>query len=239
MAPKKQKFIFMKKSNGIFKVPIISGSSKKISQESMEIRRLKNELEICKNELKNKTTENTVLRNQCIAFENHCEQLHGIRNQLINEMNEQEKHFADLFDKQKKLIEESNKFCSISKEIGLAKDKHLEVQTKLIDILEKDLNTMDQIQKRHEDAKNQQGKMETTRNGEPFSWQLCDICLEKYSNEECHVPRSLGCGHTVCHGCATKLSVTGGVRCPFDRITTKTKNSESLPKNFSVLQMCI
>lgn len=51
-----------------------------------------------------------------------------------------------------------------------------------------------------------------------FLWQPfkeCAICQHEFQNIE-YMPISLGCGHTVCHGCLSEISITV---CPIDYVS--------------------
>ncbi|GAB6031532.1 hypothetical protein CHUAL_009300 [Chamberlinius hualienensis] len=60
----------------------------------------------------------------------------------------------------------------------------------------------------------------------------CPICYNEF-NKNLHRPISLGCGHTVCKSCLSKLQRR---QCPFDQTTINT-DIENLPVNFALLQL--
>ena len=61
---------------------------------------------------------------------------------------------------------------------------------------------------------------------------LCPIC--NYQFDDCNrQPVTLGCGHTLCISCLSKLSKT---QCPFDHVHTDTDISK-LPFNYALLQL--
>lgn len=60
----------------------------------------------------------------------------------------------------------------------------------------------------------------------------CPICYNMF-NEMQFRPISLGCGHTVCKTCLSKLHHK---KCPFDQ-NVITRNLEDLPVNFALLQL--
>ncbi|EGT44208.1 hypothetical protein CAEBREN_20844 [Caenorhabditis brenneri] len=106
--------------------------------------------------------------------------------------------------------------------------------------LAKEHKNLKNILNKYQSLMKNQLKKEVEKNGEVFSWQCCEICLERYSNEEKATPRILACGHTVCLGCAERLSTQNVIKCPFDRQGTqyKGKIENALPKNYSILDMC-
>lgn len=60
----------------------------------------------------------------------------------------------------------------------------------------------------------------------------CPIC---YNEFECNVrrPISLGCGHTMCKSCLSKLQRK---QCPFDQTIINTDINQ-LPENYALLQL--
>lgn len=60
----------------------------------------------------------------------------------------------------------------------------------------------------------------------------CPIC---YNEFECNVrrPISLGCGHTMCKSCLSKLQRK---QCPFDQTVINTDVNQ-LPENYALLQL--
>lgn len=60
----------------------------------------------------------------------------------------------------------------------------------------------------------------------------CPICINDF-DENSRKPISLGCGHTMCVSCLSKLSKT---QCPFDQAIVETDISK-LPFNYALLQL--
>ena len=60
----------------------------------------------------------------------------------------------------------------------------------------------------------------------------CPICYNEFDEHE-RKPISLGCGHTLCVSCLSKLSKT---QCPFDQATVDMDISK-LPFNYALLQL--
>lgn len=60
----------------------------------------------------------------------------------------------------------------------------------------------------------------------------CPICYNEFDEHE-RKPISLGCGHTLCVSCLSKLSKT---QCPFDQAIVDTDISK-LPFNYALLQL--
>lgn len=60
----------------------------------------------------------------------------------------------------------------------------------------------------------------------------CPVCYNLF-NEQCHRPISLGCGHTVCKTCLSKLH---SKKCPFDQ-SVISRTIEELPVNYALLQL--
>ena len=60
----------------------------------------------------------------------------------------------------------------------------------------------------------------------------CPICYKEFDNHD-RQPISLGCGHTFCVSCLSKLSKT---QCPTDQAPVETDISK-LPYNFALLQL--
>ena len=60
----------------------------------------------------------------------------------------------------------------------------------------------------------------------------CPICCNVF-NETSHRPTSLGCGHTVCKTCLSKLHQK---KCPFDQ-SQITRKIDELPANYALLQL--
>ncbi|CAL2043939.1 unnamed protein product [Caenorhabditis brenneri] len=106
--------------------------------------------------------------------------------------------------------------------------------------LEKERKILKNIRKKNEELTKKQLMKEVEKNGEEFSWQSCEICMEKYSHKEESSPRILACGHTVCLSCSKRLSEENVVKCPFDRLGTQYngKIEDELPKNYAILKMC-
>ncbi|EGT50046.1 hypothetical protein CAEBREN_19172 [Caenorhabditis brenneri] len=68
----------------------------------------------------------------------------------------------------------------------------------------------------------------------------CNVCTQEFSSQI--IPRFLvGCGHTICHGCAETLLKLDReyILCPFCREQTNVPGGvvEVLPKNFAILEM--
>ncbi|CAL2035360.1 unnamed protein product [Caenorhabditis brenneri] len=68
----------------------------------------------------------------------------------------------------------------------------------------------------------------------------CNVCTQEFSSQI--IPRFLvGCGHTICHGCAGNLLKLEReyILCPFCREQTNVPGGvvEVLPKNFAILEM--
>ncbi|CAL2043984.1 unnamed protein product [Caenorhabditis brenneri] len=84
--------------------------------------------------------------------------------------------------------------------------------------LTKELKTLNKNREKCAPAIRRQLAEVVAANGEPFAWQLCEICIEPYDKER-HAPRTLACGHTICEECyANILMEYWRVVCPFDRI---------------------
>ena len=70
---------------------------------------------------------------------------------------------------------------------------------------------------------------------------FCEICAEKFTHIEGHVPRVLSCGHTFCEGCLEKLKKVKKPRfisCPrCKNETTLNAHSTTLPKNYNFLDL--
>ena len=77
----------------------------------------------------------------------------------------------------------------------------------------------------------------------------CPLCMEPYADDdseaECHVPRTLPCGHTACQGCYAKLlrpiAADGDYKklpCPGCRVVTAVLRGKAsnLQKNFALLR---
>ena len=62
----------------------------------------------------------------------------------------------------------------------------------------------------------------------------CPVCTKDF-NEDARPPVSLGCGHTICRQCLSKLSKQ---QCPYDQTEVKTA-IENLPVNFALLQLTV
>ena len=60
----------------------------------------------------------------------------------------------------------------------------------------------------------------------------CPVCTKDF-NEDPRPPISLGCGHTICRQCLSKLSKQ---QCPYDQGEVKTA-IENLPINYGLLQL--
>ncbi|RMX56030.1 hypothetical protein pdam_00017456 [Pocillopora damicornis] len=60
----------------------------------------------------------------------------------------------------------------------------------------------------------------------------CPICYNEFDNHD-RQPISLGCGHTLCVSCLSKLSKT---QCPFDQASVETDITK-LPYNYALLQL--
>jgi len=60
----------------------------------------------------------------------------------------------------------------------------------------------------------------------------CPVCTREF-NEDARPPVSLGCGHTICRQCLSKLSKQ---QCPYDQTEVKTA-IEILPVNYAILQL--
>ena len=60
----------------------------------------------------------------------------------------------------------------------------------------------------------------------------CPVCYNEF-DAQCRRPISLGCGHTICHSCLSKLSKQ---QCPFDQ-TEVHINIEKLPLNYGLMQL--
>ncbi|CAI2326543.1 unnamed protein product [Caenorhabditis sp. 36 PRJEB53466] len=70
----------------------------------------------------------------------------------------------------------------------------------------------------------------------------CNVCNDEYSTTvPGKAPRVLtGCGHTICHSCATSIAGTSFILyCPFDRTTTSIPRGDvqNLKKNFALLEL--
>ncbi|XP_065067691.1 roquin-1-like [Rhopilema esculentum] len=63
---------------------------------------------------------------------------------------------------------------------------------------------------------------------------VCPVCTKEF-NEDPRPPVSLGCGHTICRLCLSKLSKQ---QCPYDQTEVKTLIKD-LPVNYSLLQLLI
>lgn len=57
----------------------------------------------------------------------------------------------------------------------------------------------------------------------------CSICLEVFSD-----PRNLGCHHTFCFKCITKILKDSKINCPICRVEMKIEEPKLLPRNFVV-----
>eukprot|EP00897_Mesotaenium_endlicherianum_P003949 jgi/Mesen1/3582/ME000020S03107 len=72
----------------------------------------------------------------------------------------------------------------------------------------------------------------------------CPVCWEDF-NEHPHLPRLLGCGHTICEPCIGHLpiwkSLTGNtsVTCPECRSHVIWRGLHKLPKNYALLRMLV
>lgn len=62
----------------------------------------------------------------------------------------------------------------------------------------------------------------------------CPVCTNDF-NEDPRPPVSLGCGHTICRQCLSKLSKQ---QCPYDQTEVKT-SIERLPINYALLQLVV
>lgn len=67
----------------------------------------------------------------------------------------------------------------------------------------------------------------------------CSICVEQYSQDFFHNPRSLRCGHTFCTKCLMKIMTTKGMKCP---VCSKWHNLQrpdvmQLPPNYAVMEI--
>ncbi|XP_064649057.1 roquin-1-like isoform X2 [Lineus longissimus] len=60
----------------------------------------------------------------------------------------------------------------------------------------------------------------------------CPVCYSKY-NDSTHLPVSLGCSHTLCKSCLTKLHQK---RCPLDQSSIN-KSVDVLPGNSAIIQL--
>lgn len=60
----------------------------------------------------------------------------------------------------------------------------------------------------------------------------CPVCYKKF-NDSVELPISLGCGHTVCKACLSKLNQK---KCPFDQAPIS-RSIEELPVNLALLQL--
>ena len=61
---------------------------------------------------------------------------------------------------------------------------------------------------------------------------MCPVCIKDF-NEDPQPPISLGCGHTICRQCLSKLSKQ---QCPYDQTEVKTA-IKNLPVNYALLQL--
>ncbi|KAJ7538858.1 hypothetical protein O6H91_11G065800 [Diphasiastrum complanatum] len=67
----------------------------------------------------------------------------------------------------------------------------------------------------------------------------CPVCWESFSSRT-HIPRILGCGHTVCEHCLKQLFFDTGPAeqcfiCPECRSLTRRREIQDMPKNYTVL----
>ncbi|CAL2043933.1 unnamed protein product [Caenorhabditis brenneri] len=122
-----------------------------------------------------------------------------------------------------------------------AEQEHIQKVLKIEAQLCKDQKDFEEIRKKSQAAMRKQLKKESEKSGELFAWQSCEICLEPFGEEKERTPRIFGCGHTFCLECSKKFVEEDYVKCPLDRIGTQFKGDieKVLPKNFSVLNMCI
>lgn len=71
----------------------------------------------------------------------------------------------------------------------------------------------------------------------------CPVCWEEFSEERGHLPRLLGCGHTICESCIINLPVCQGLAgprsfaCPECRNFSPWHGLTALPKNYALLRI--
>jgi len=69
----------------------------------------------------------------------------------------------------------------------------------------------------------------------------CPICFEQYSRLPARQPRTLFCGHSICHKCAEKLirlqkeAESQGVKCPKCRYISPVPGQKGFPINHDLL----
>ena len=64
----------------------------------------------------------------------------------------------------------------------------------------------------------------------------CALCSSQFDNEN-KIPLMLSCGHSYCKGCVSMLFESSNLACPEDGTPINTSSVDSLPKNFSLLQI--
>ncbi|CAL2043940.1 unnamed protein product [Caenorhabditis brenneri] len=229
----------------------------KVSKETQERFELESELVRVKSALEAEQDKNACLVQIVEQLNNElttCKQQNVAQKFSSERVSEKHLGLIEKLSREKKVMAEEHAYdrATLIRQLQTANQlitefKNVEAQLeKLQDIAEveeelvkeqKVLKTL--LNKRQSLMKNQL-KKEVERNGEAFSWQCCEICLERYSNEKQATPRMLACGHTVCLGCAEQLSSRNVIKCPFDRQGTQLEGNidQSLPKNYSILNMC-
>lgn len=173
---------------------------------------------------------NDILRQNCEAHLGETEKLNHEKKSLTREHDLDKKELI-------RKVQSLHQTITYLKTVEAQQEKNLQ---KLESNLENEREVSNTLWKKNRIAMKKQVQKEEEKNGEPFGWNSCEICLESYGNKEMNTPRFLACGHTFCTSCVEKMSEDTFIKCPFDRICTGLQGSveESLPKNFAVLNMC-
>ncbi|CAL2043949.1 unnamed protein product [Caenorhabditis brenneri] len=100
--------------------------------------------------------------------------------------------------------------------------------------LEKEKKEVEELKKKCLDMLKKQSNEAIEMNGGPFEWQICSVCLERFTEEDQHTPRVLKCGHTFCLGCITKLWKSGYIKCPTCREVMWCMDPATVTKNFMI-----
>ncbi|CAL2049350.1 unnamed protein product [Caenorhabditis brenneri] len=105
--------------------------------------------------------------------------------------------------------------------------------------LTKELKTLNRNREKCGPAIRRQLAEAVAARGEPFEWQLCEICIEPY-DKGTHAPRTFACGHTVCDEChASILRNNWRAVCPFDRIyVSNTEHHHGSKTNIVLSELC-
>eukprot|EP00210_Caulerpa_lentillifera_P004049 g3862.t1 len=66
----------------------------------------------------------------------------------------------------------------------------------------------------------------------------CDICYKRFTVDGEHVPKLLPCGHSYCSKCLASITNNSTtIACPNCRIRFDITNSNTLPKNFKLIEV--